>query len=239
MGVWVRWQGELQGGVLVRRYKRFLADVVLDSGEEVTVHCPNTGAMTGCAEAGSRVWLSVSANAKRKYSMTWELLETAAGATVCIHSALANNIVHEALLDGQISELKGYPEWQREKKLASASRIDFYAPAAMGLPECYVEVKSVTLDCGNGLGAFPDAVSKRASRHITDLCALRQQGARVVLLFAVLHDGIDQVTPAAHIDPVYASTLREAVTAGLDAVAYKADINLERMVLSTPLPLCI
>lgn len=235
----MQWQGELQGGYLLRRYKRFLADVVLDSGEEVTVHCPNTGAMTGCAEPGSRVWLSVSANPKRKYSMTWELVETASGEAVCIHSALANGLVDEALQAGQISELAGYPNWQREKKLASASRIDFYAPAANGLPECYVEVKSVTLDCGGGRGAFPDAVSKRASRHIVDLCELREQGARVVLLFAVLHVGIQRVTPAAHIDPVYATTLSAAADVGLELIAYKADISLDGMMLGGSLPVCL
>jgi sugar fermentation stimulation protein A len=231
----VYWQGELQGGILLRRYKRFLADVVLDSGEEVTVHCPNTGAMTGCDVPGSRVWMSVSANPKRKYSMTWELLETATGANVCIHSALANDLVDEALQAGGIAALAAYPNWQREKKLASGSRIDFYAPAAGELPECYVEVKSVTLDCGGGLGAFPDAVSKRASRHIEDLLELRRQGARVVLLFAVLHEGIQRVMPAAHIDPVYTRTLQAAFGTGLEVIAYRAEITLEQMVLTAPL----
>jgi len=235
----VQWHGELQGGYLLRRYKRFLADVVLDSGEEITVHCPNTGAMTGCAEPGSRVWLSRSANLKRKYSMTWELLETEAGATVCIHSALANGLVHEGLLAGRVADLAGYTQWQRERKLASGSRIDFYAPPTQGLPECYVEVKSVTLDCGKGLGAFPDAVSKRASKHIEELAELRQQGARVVLLFAVLHEGIQRVTAASHIDPVYARTLGEAVDAGLEVLAYKANISLEQMVLGASLPVCL
>ena len=235
----MQWQGKLLGGVLIRRYKRFLADVRLDSGAEVTVHCPNTGAMTGCAEPGSRVWLSVSANPKRKYAMTWELLETAAGATVCIHSALANGLVDEALQGLSILPLAGYSSWQREKKLNSGSRIDFYAPASEGLPECYVEVKSVTLDCGGGRGAFPDAVSKRASRHIEDLMALRQQGARVVLLFAVLHEAIQRVSPAAHIDPGYARTLADGVAAGLEVLAYKTAISLEQMSLSNALPVVL
>ena len=238
-GTRVQWQGKLQGGVLQRRYKRFLADVVLDSGEEVTVHCPNTGAMTGCAEPGSRVWLSVSANPKRKYRMSWELLETGSGAMVCIHSALANTLVNEVLLAGGVSALAGYTEWQREKKLASGSRIDFFAPATKGLPACYVEVKSVTLDCGGGLGAFPDAVSKRASRHVEDLLVLHQQGALVVLLFAVLHEGIRRVTTAAHIDPVYARVLVDAASAGLKVLALKADISTERMVLCGELPVTL
>jgi sugar fermentation stimulation protein A len=233
------WQGELQGGILLRRYKRFLADVVLDNGDEVTVHCPNTGAMTACDVPGSRVWLSVSENPKRKYNMTWELVETSDGAIVCIHSALANGLLGEALAEKRVAELAAYSEWQREKKLATASRIDFYAAAAGGLPECYVEVKSVTLDCGGGLGAFPDAVSKRASRHVRDLLELRELGARVVLLFAVLHEGIQRVVPAEHIDPVYARTLRDARGAGLEVYAYRADINLKSMALTAPLPVII
>jgi len=235
----VQWSGELQSGYLLKRYKRFLADVVLDNGTEITVHCPNTGAMTGCAEPGSRVWLSVSENPKRKYSMTWELLETAAGNKVCIHSALANTLVAEALGDGRISPLASYPLWQREKKLASGSRMDFYAAATADLPECYLEVKSVTLDCGDGLGAFPDAVSKRASRHIDDLLVLRECGARVVLLFAVLHEGIARVTPAAAIDPAYARNLREAVAAGLEVFAYKAEISAVHMALSAVVPVYV
>jgi len=235
----VQWSGELQSGYLLRRYKRFLADVVLDDGTEVTVHCPNTGAMTGCAEPDSRVWLSVSDNPKRKYSMTWELLETEAGDKVCIHSALANTLADEALADDRIRPLVGYPSWQREKKLPTGSRIDLYAAATADLPECYVEVKSVTLDCGGGLGAFPDAVSKRASRHIEDLLALRDCGARVVLLFAVLHEGIARVTSAADIDPDYARNLRAAVAAGLDVFAYKAEISNAHMTLGSALPVSV
>jgi sugar fermentation stimulation protein A len=231
----VEWSEKLRQGRLLKRYKRFLADVELDSGEQLTVHCPNTGAMTGCAEPGSRVWLSHSDNPKRKYAYTWQLVENSAGAMICIHSALANGLVAERLQNSGIAELAGYKEWQREVKLVSGSRIDFFHPLSKNLPDCYMEVKSVTLDCGDGLGAFPDAVSQRAAKHLRELIELRQQGARAVLLFAVLHEGIDRVKAAEHIDPRYAQSLREALAAGVEVIALKADFTPSGLALGKPL----
>jgi sugar fermentation stimulation protein A len=232
----VNWPEKLVQGHLLKRYKRFLADVVLDSGEELTVHCPNTGAMTGCAVAGSRVYLLDSHNPKRKYAYTWELVESDSGGMICIHSARANGLVAEALAAAKIAPLAAYTNICREKTLASGSRIDFFLSSPeVAVPDCYVEVKSVTLHCGAGIGAFPDAVSARAVRHIEDLLDLRQQGARVVLLFAVLHDGIDVVRPAAEIDPVYAQTLKLAAFHGLEVLAYRAVISETEIFLAGPL----
>jgi sugar fermentation stimulation protein A len=220
--------------VLLRRYQRFLADVRLQDGRQLTVHCPNTGAMTGCAEPGARVWLSLAANPARKYAHTWELVETATG-LACIHSARANALVAEALAAGMIAELAGYAQWRREVRLAGGSRVDFQLEAP-GRPPCLLEVKCVTLCRGGGLGLFPDAVSQRGTRHLRELLAARCGGARAVLLFCVQHSGIDSVAPADAIDPAYGEALRAAAAGGVELLAYRAAPCTREMVLSRPLP---
>lgn len=229
----------MQSGVLLRRYQRFLADVRLDDGAEITAHCPNTGAMTGCAAPGSRVWLSVSDNPKRKYRHTWELVQTAAG-LACIHSARANALAAEALAHGRIPELAGYAQTQREVRFGrEGSRVDLLlspGPDRPDLTPCLVEVKCVTLHTADGLGLFPDAVSQRGARHLRELAAARAEGRRAVLLFCVLHSGIDRVAPAAAIDPVYAATFRAALAVGVEAIAYAADIDTTGMSLRRRLP---
>ena len=242
----MEWPEPLIGGRLTRRYKRFLADVVLDDGQELVVHCPNTGAMTGCAEPGSRVYLSKSHNPKRKTPYTWEIVETSDGHSVCIHSALANRLVAEALMLGNIPLLAKYTRWRGEWKLPSGSRIDFALAEDEGEANgkrdqwlCFMEVKSVTLHCGGGVGQFPDAVSARAARHIEELLRLKAAGYRVVLCFAVLHSGIESVAPAVDIDPHYAQVLRDAVAKGLEVVALGADINPTQIRLVRALPVSV
>ena len=169
---------------LMRRYKRFLADVLLP-GEDtpVCVHCPNTGAMSGCQTAESAVWLSYHDSLKRKLAWTWELVETETG-LACIHSSCANDVVEEALRLGYFPSL--FPtvaELRREVKIAEGSRADFFIQADVGL---YIEVKSVTLHCGDGAGAFPDAVSARATKHLGELQAAIARGHRAALVFACL-----------------------------------------------------
>lgn len=220
---------------LVRRYKRFLADVILSDGTEITVHCPNTGAMTGCAEPGSQVWLSYSTNPKRKYAYTWELAVNPQGDWLCIHSAKANNLVQEAIEQSVITELLGYPSLQREVKIgAENSRIDFVLKNQQ--QQCFVEVKSATLLLANGLGLFPDAVSDRGRKHLRELINIKQQGHRAVLMFAVLHQGINCVAPADSIDKKYAETFREAQAAGVEILAYRADINQQAITITQALP---
>lgn len=233
----MQWQSPLVAGRLQRRYKRFLADVVLEDGRELTVHCPNTGAMTGCAEPGSAVWLSPSVNPKRKLPFTWELVEDPEGHRICIHSALANGLVAEALAAGKIAALSQYSHWRGEWKLPSGSRIDFVLSDAAASADwcCYVEVKAVTLHRGGGEGAFPDAVSDRARRHVDELLALKRSGARVMLIFAVLHEGIDRVVPAADVDPRYAEALAAACAEGLEVLALGAEVSPEGMHLNRQL----
>lgn len=238
--IYVEWPDKLVSGRLLKRYKRFLADVVLDNGEEITVHCPNTGAMTGCAVTNSKVYLLNSHNPKRKYAYTWELVESESGKLICVHSARANSLVAEALTKDIIAPLSEYKHIQREKTVASGSRIDFLLSSdSPDIADCYVEVKSVTLHCGDGEGAFPDTVSTRAARHIEELVSLKRQGFRVVLLFAVLHEDIDSVRPAVEIDPLYARSLISAVDDGLEVYAYKARIGEDGISLAESIPVIL
>ena len=209
---------------LSRRYKRFLADVTLQSGEEACVHCPNTGAMTGCQASDATVWLSYHDNPRRKLPWTWELVQIE-GDLVCIHSARANQVVEEALASGLLSTLaRDRANVRREVALGDASRADFFIAEGRGL---YLEVKAVTLHLGGGQGAFPDAVSQRATKHLVELQRAIAQGYRAALVFCVLHEGITDVSPAASIDPVYAAELGQAMRAGLEVFSLFNDISTE------------
>jgi sugar fermentation stimulation protein A len=224
----------LTPATLIKRYKRFLADVELDGGETITVHCPNTGAMTGCAEPGSRVWLSLSDNPKRKYPYTWELVETMAGDWACIHSVKANALVKEAIEGGIVEALSGYDRIRTEVKFgAENSRVDLLLDS--GGDQCFVEVKSVTLLLRETLGVFPDAVSERGRKHLRELIEMKRQGHRAVLFFCVQHSGIESVAPADLIDPRYGETFREALAAGVEVLAYGASISPQAILLEKAL----
>jgi sugar fermentation stimulation protein A len=225
---------ELIQGTLIKRYKRFLADVQLEGGEQIAVHCPNTGAMTGCADPGNTVWLSTSSNEKRKYPQTWELAKNKAGEMICVHSAKANALVKEAIENKCIKELQGYDTIRTEVKYGKeSSRIDFLLENNNG--RCFVEVKSVTFLTKNGLGVFPDAVSTRGQKHLRELMEVKAEGCRAVLFFCVQHAGIESVAPADNIDPVYAETFRDALAAGVEVIAYGADITQWSIKLLKPL----
>ncbi|WP_304526381.1 DNA/RNA nuclease SfsA [Halomonas sp. I5-271120] len=240
-------------GILIRRYKRFLADVRLDDGREVVAHCPNTGSMRAVNVPGARVWLSPSDNPKRKLSWTWELiaLPQPGGGTALasVHTGRTNAIVEEALRAGSVAPLAGYAELTREVRVEGA-RLDFRLaePSAddgsAAYVEAYVEVKQVTLREPDGHGYFPDAVSERGRRHLEVLSRLASEGQRAVLLFCVAHTGIEDVAPAAHIDPAYARALGEAVAAGVEVLAYGCEIDWQEgapvgIRLRRPLPVLL
>ncbi len=224
---------KLVRGKLLRRYKRFLADVHLDSGEEITVHCPNTGAMTGCAEPGSRVWLSHSASRTRKYPYTWELVETAAG-LACIHSARANKVVRAAFEQGIVTGFEAYPEIRSEVPYAEKSRADLLLEGPGG--RVFIEVKSVTLCADGGQGLFPDAVSERGRRHIRELASVIDAETRSILFFCVFHQGITRVSAAGEIDGAYRDALEAGMQAGVEVLAWGADISPEGIQLARELP---
>jgi len=209
---------------LIRRYKRFLADVCIENGAEITVYCPNTGSMRNCMESGSRVWLSRSSNPSRKYQYTLEVLKTKHGHYIGLNTSRANKLVSEAIKFGVIKELLGYSRLRSEVKYGiENSRIDFLLTGE-GRRDCYVEVKSVTLlerPFSRGDGYFPDSVSIRGQKHLRELSMTALNGARAVLVFCVQHSGIQRVRSADYIDPVYGDSLRKAIAAGVEVLAYK------------------
>lgn len=226
----------LQEGILLKRYKRFLADIELPNGEMITVHCPNTGAMTGCAVPGSRVWLSCSDSKTRKYPHTWELVETEDG-MACIRSVLANQVVGEALAYGQIPGFENYPTVRSEVKYGEDSRADFLLEGDGG--RVFIEVKSVTLCRDSGVGAFPDAVSERGRKHLRELQAVLDKATRSVMLFCVFHSGIESVCAAGDVDPAYRKALAESIGAGVEVLAWKASVSVEGVSLSHALPFSV
>lgn len=221
---------------LIRRYKRFLADVELDNGRVATVHTPNTGAMTGCAVPGSRIWVRDTGNSKRKYQLAWELSTTASGSLIGVNTHLANHLVREAVEDGTIPELCGYRSMNPEVRYGQeGSRIDWLLQHP-GRADCYVEVKSVTLVREGGRAAFPDAVSQRGQRHLRELAGVVQQGDRAVLVYCVQHTDATSVEPAVDIDPAYASALHEACIAGVEVLAYRAKVSTTAISVERRLP---
>ena len=235
----MKFEPSLQQARLIKRYKRFLADICLPSGEVKTIHCPNTGSMRACLAPESPCWYSVSASKTRKYPETWEIATTPDGFLAGINTHRANGLVAELLSSKGVASLAGYDGMRAEVKYGSEnSRIDFLL-AAEGLPDCYVEVKNVTLHEGDGMGYFPDAVSSRGAKHLRELMAMVALGHRAVLLFCVQHTGISRVAPADHIDPVYGQLLREAIACGVEVLAYGAHLSAHEIRLVDPLPVVV
>ncbi|MFG3692261.1 DNA/RNA nuclease SfsA [Stutzerimonas stutzeri] len=235
----MRFTTALEQGRLVRRYKRFLADIVTDEGEHLCIHCPNTGSMLNCMGEGARVWFQRNSDPKRKLPGTWELVETPQGRLACVNTARANRLVEEALLAGVISELSGFTALKREVAYGvENSRVDFRLDYPAG--PAYVEVKSVTLGFGDtAVAAFPDAVTTRGARHLRELAALAREGIRAVQLYCVNLTGIEAVRPASEIDPLYADALREAVAAGVEVLAYGVELSEQEIRLAHRLPVVI
>lgn len=224
----------LIAGTLLRRYQRFLADVRLDDGGIVTDHTPNTGSMLGCCLPGCRVWLRETGNSTRKYPLVWELVEAEPGVLVGINTGVANALVREAIENGVIGELQGYGVIRREVRYGEeGSRIDLLLEN--GVDRCYVEVKSVTL-VEEGAALFPDAVSRRGTKHLRELATMVRQRYRAIIFFCVQRADALELRPADRIDPVYGQTLRQVVAAGVEALAYQARVDLDGVTLQAPLP---
>ena len=221
---------------LLRRYKRFLADVRLGDGQTVTVHTANTGSMLGCAEPGSRVWLSRSESTTRKYPYSWEITEATAGVLVGINTALPNALVREAIKAGVIGELQGYRSLRGEVPFGSErSRIDWLLQGDGDQGDCYVEVKNVTAAVAD-MAIFPDAVSARGAKHLRELMGMVAAGQRGVLCYCVQRGDVMAVRPADEIDAVYGKTLREAQQNGVEIIAYQAEVAPTGIALRRPLP---
>ncbi|MGM0574775.1 MAG: DNA/RNA nuclease SfsA [Myxococcota bacterium] len=220
----------LVAGRLVRRYKRFLADVVLDDGREVVAHCMNTGSMMGCQDPDSRVWLRPADNPKRKLKWTWEIASDG-DVLVGINTQLPNRLARRAVEADAIPGLAGYRSVRREVKYGERSRIDLLLEEHPDdARPCYVEVKNVTL-ADDGVACFPDAVTKRGLKHLRELEGMVEQGARAVMLYLVQRDDAGTFAPAARIDPDYAAALAEVTEAGVEVEAWRAEVTPEAVSL--------
>ena len=233
---------------LIRRYKSFLADIRLDDGTELTVHTPNTGSMMGLTEPGSRIWLRDADSPTRKYRYSWEIASTAEHIPVCVNTHLANKLVVEGIENGVITELQGYRELKTEVRYGQErSRIDVFLSHEVNTNEnnrdCYIEVKNVTamLEAGQeqGIVVFPDAVTQRGSKHLRELMNMVEQGQRAVIFYCVSRPDARQVQPADSIDPVYGQLLREAVSQGVEALAYSVYISATEIYLKKSLPVIL
>ncbi len=229
---------QLTPGILDRRYKRFLADIRLESGETVTAHCPNPGSMLGLDKPGSRVWLTRSDNPKRKLPWSWELLEVDLGAgpvLVGINTNHPNGIVTQAIEAGSIPELAGYAGLRREVKYGVNSRIDILL-ADKNRPLCYVEIKNVHLMRQSGLAEFPDSVTKRGTKHLVELGDMVEAGHRAVMLFLIQRMDARRMTLARDIDPVYGENIDRAMARGVEILAYDTRVGLEAIVVRQRVP---
>lgn len=222
-------------GILVKRYKRFLADVTLEDGSMITAHCPNSGSMKGCAAPGSRVFLSRSSNPGRAYPFTWELVESD-GFWAGINTVRPNRLAREAIENGTIAELTGYETIRAEVPYGEHSRIDLLLEGPAG--RCFVEVKNVTL-IENSRALFPDAVTTRGQKHLNELMRVVKEGSRGVIFFTVQRGDAESLSPADTIDPEYGRLLRLALANGVEALAYRADISVNEIFLTQRLPIIV
>lgn len=229
----MKFSAPLVEGRLVKRYKRFLADVELASGELVTSHCANPGAMLGLKDPGMRVWLTPALNPNRKLKWDWQLCEThdfGVKALVGINTSHPNKIAAEAIDSGAIPELEGYSELRTEVTYGQNSRIDILLEDD-SKPACYVEIKNVHLLRQKGLAEFPDSVTTRGAKHLGELADMVAQGNRAVMLYVIQRDDAEEFALAGDIDPAYVEAFKNARKAGVEALAYSCKLDMDRIEL--------
>jgi sugar fermentation stimulation protein A len=234
----MRFASPLVRGTLVRRYKRFLADVMLEDGREVTAHCANPGAMLGLNAPGTRVWLEAAGDPRRKLGFAWRLVELEGGHFAGIDTTLPNRLVAEALAEGAIPALAGYATVRPEVRTGTKSRIDFLL-SGPGRPDARVEVKNAHLRRSGALAEFPDSVTARGARHLAELAAVAAAGHRAVMLYVVQRTDCDRFGLAGDLDPAYAAAFAAARAAGVEAIAHAARIDREGIRLGAALPLAL
>ncbi|MBN9262587.1 MAG: DNA/RNA nuclease SfsA [Hyphomicrobium sp.] len=235
----MQFQTPLLRGTLIQRYKRFLADVRLESGEVITATCPNTGSMMGLTTPGLPVWVSISDSPTRKYKHTWEMLEVNLGkgpSLVGINTNHPNALVSEAILGKRVASLKGYESLRREVKYGTNSRIDILLESP-GKPPAYVEVKNVHMMREVGIAEFPDSVTARGLKHLLELSQMVREGHRAVMVFLIQRNDATRLTFARDIDPSYAGGLAEALEVGVEAIALKCALTSEGISVEKTVPI--
>ena len=224
---------ELLSGTLIKRYKRFLADVKLDSGKIITAHCPNTGSMQACCEPGRPVYVSVHDNPKRKLKYTWEIISMPTS-LVGVNTLVPNRLMFKSIKDGLVDELKGYEQITREVKVGNHSRLDLML-ANSDRDRCYVEIKNCTL-VSEGEAFFPDAITTRGLKHISELRRLAAKGYRSVMFYFIQRMDASVFKLADHIDPDYGNGLRQAVKKGVEVLVYDVSIDMTGIRLNRKIP---
>lgn len=232
----MKFKSSLTEGVLIRRYKRFLADVRLADGSEVTAHCANPGAMTGLAHPGEPVWLSKSDNPKRKLAYSLEIVSPPEGGLVGINTSHPNGIVADAIAAGRIPQLSGYETLQREVRYGEKSRVDIYLTAA-DRPPAYVEVKNVHLMRTPGLAEFPDSVTTRGAKHLRELTSMAESGARAIMVYLIQRTDCSKLAFAGDLDPQYSTAFADAHSKGVEAFAFDCDISVDEIKLRSSIPI--
>ena len=219
-------------GTLLKRYKRFLADIKLDSGEQITAYCPNTGSMKACCEPGRFVYVSKSSNPKRKLRHTWELIDMPTS-LVGVNTLIPNRLVFQTIREGLIGEIAGYDTIRREMNIGNHTRIDLVLNNETS--SCYIEIKNCTL-VSNGVAQFPDAVTQRGRKHLHALERLRKKGHRAVVFFFVQRMDATVFKPACEIDPAYSRALNRANKQGVEVLVYDVSIDLKGISINKPIP---
>lgn len=231
----MRFQTPLIPAVLLRRYKRFLADARLGCGQEITAHVANPGSMLGLKDEGLKIWLEPNDDPKRKLKYAWRLVEHESGAFTGVDTGVPNRMLRAALGAGEVPGLEGYDHVRPEVKYGENSRIDFLLTGA-DRPDTYVEVKSVTLSRHDGIAEFPDSVTARGAKHLAELAAMVRAGHRAVMLYLVQRTDCHEVTLAADLDPGYAAAFAAATAEGVEVMAFDCLISPEAITLGQPLP---
>ena len=232
----MQFKSPLTRGKLIRRYKRFLADVLLDTGETITAACPNTGSMLGLTEVGNSVWLSRSQSPTRKYPHTWELVEINGQGLVGINTGQPNHIVTEAITLGKIAELKGYATLRNEVKYGQNSRIDVLLEDAKR-PPCYVEIKNVHFFRKPGLAEFPDCVTERGTKHLVELSNMVKAGARAVMVYLIQCQKPSRFALADDKDRAYFNEFKKAKVAGVEALALTCHVSTSEITVDRAIPI--
>lgn len=232
----MRFSSPLIPGRLIKRYKRFLADIALDTGEVITAHCANSGALLGVTTPGLRTWVSYHPSPSRKLSYTWQIVEIE-NTHIGVNTSLPNGLAEEAILEGSIIELTGYDSIKREVKYGQNSRIDLLLTSP-NKPPCYVEVKNVHLRRGEA-AEFPDSVTTRGAKHLRELEAVVAEGGRAVMLYIIQRNDCRHFTFAADLDPVYAATASHALSRGVEAYAYSCNVTTEGIKVEKVIPLIL
>lgn len=231
----MRFQTPLVPARLIRRYKRFLADCTLEDGREVTAHCANPGSMMGLADPGMKIWLEPNDDPKKKLKFGWRLVDHENGHFTGVDTSVPNRALRAALMAGQIPELAMYGTVKPEQKYGQNSRIDFLLQES-GLPDAYVEVKSVTLSRQPGLAEFPDSVTARGAKHLAELSGVARQGHRAIMLYLVQRTDCSVFDLARDIDPTYAAAYADAVQAGVERLVYTTRITPDTVEVGPSLP---